>query len=108
MGEFSTFLVVNLGEEFHPNSPRLYLSFTVVFCQKYSFQQPVILQKVITPKTVDRRRASKYPLESRGSSLPLWYSTPGRISDRTTPYFNLLTAACSEGQIDVVIEFFSY
>jgi hypothetical protein len=46
---------------------------------------------------------SKYPLEICGCRLPFWYSTPRKISDQTTPDFNLLTAARSQDQIDVII-----
>jgi hypothetical protein len=48
-------------------------------------------------------RASKYPLESCGSSLPFWYLTLSQISDQTAPDFNLLTAARSQDRINVVI-----
>jgi hypothetical protein len=48
-------------------------------------------------------RASKDLLESWVYLLPFWYSTPRQISDQTAPDFNLLTAACSQVWIDVVI-----
>jgi hypothetical protein len=47
--------------------------------------------------------ASKYPLERCGCPLPFWYSTLSHISDQTAPYFNLLTTARSQDQIDIVI-----
>jgi hypothetical protein len=53
-------------------------------------------------------RASKYPLESWWCSLPFWYSTLSRISDRTAPEFNLLTAAHIQDRISVVIRFFMF
>jgi hypothetical protein len=49
--------------------------------------------------------ASKYPLESCGCPLPFWYSTLSQISEGTTPDLNLLTAARSQGRIDVIIGF---
>jgi hypothetical protein len=48
-------------------------------------------------------RASKDPLERWGCLLPFWYLTPRQISDKTVPDFNLLTAARSQVQIDVII-----
>jgi hypothetical protein len=46
---------------------------------------------------------SKYPLEICWCPLPFWYSTPSHILDQTTPYFNLLAAARTQGRIDVII-----
>jgi hypothetical protein len=53
-------------------------------------------------------RASKYPLESCGCPLPFWYLTLHQISEGTEPDLNLLTAAHSQGRIDVVIRFFLF
>jgi hypothetical protein len=51
-------------------------------------------------------RTGKYPLEILGCPLPFWYSTLRLISEGTVPDLNLLTAARSQGRIDVVIRFF--
>jgi hypothetical protein len=53
-------------------------------------------------------RSSKYPLEICGCTLPFWYSTLHQISEGTAPDLNLLTAARSQGRIDVVIKFFLF
>jgi hypothetical protein len=47
--------------------------------------------------------ANKYPLERCGCLLPFWYSTPSQILDLKVPDFNLLTVACSQDRIDIVI-----
>jgi hypothetical protein len=56
------------------------------------FSNTVIRQKSRSAWTVDRMKASKYPLESWGGPLPFCYLT----LDRTVPNFNSLTAACSQ------------
>jgi hypothetical protein len=55
--------------------------------------------------TTDRMRAGKYPLKRWWSAQRFWYSTLSRISDWTTPDFNLLTVARSQNQSHVVIRF---
>jgi hypothetical protein len=71
--------------------------------QNCSFQQTRRRADSHRTWTVDRTRASKDPLEGWVCLLPFWYSTHRQISDQTAPDFNLLTAACSQVWIDVVI-----
>jgi hypothetical protein len=53
-------------------------------------------------------RPSKYLLEICGCSLPFWYLTLSHILEGTAPDLNLLTAARSRDQIDVIIRFFLF
>jgi hypothetical protein len=71
--------------------------------QNCSFQQTCRCADSHRTWTVDRMRASKDPLESWVCLLPFLYLTPRQISDQTAPDFNLLTPACSQVWIDVVI-----
>jgi hypothetical protein len=48
-------------------------------------------------------RASKYLLERCGCPLPFLYLTLSQISDLAAPDFNLMTAACSQYRIDIII-----
>jgi hypothetical protein len=73
--------------------------------QNYSFQQTRRRAKSLRIRTVDRIKASKYPLESCGCPLPFWYLTLSQILDQTVPDFKLLTTACSQHLIGVIIRF---
>jgi hypothetical protein len=101
MGEFSNFLVFNLGEESHPNSPEFIFLSALQFVHNYSFQQTRRHVKSHRIWTVDWMKESKYQLESCGCPLPFWYSTLSQISDRTTSDLNLLAAAHSQGRFNV-------